>query len=289
MSKLVCHCCGASITPTASQQFVKCEFCDSSVSVVEFFQSVSTNTIKSLEDAGLDDNEQKKISRLFKNAEIYLDSKDFNKAKEIFEDILNIYPQHLESRLNSAICILYNKELDLVNKAELAHNYCTKTIEPHQITPEVDTILKKISYNICTLAQKETISEKKFEIFNYSKNIIESYDERDKIVNDYCEALLKSCNKQFESNINDRKDKYSPNTTYLNTLHTFSKIYPKFAELGLTVCLYMKDNKKNIHPRSLEMLSVLEKDFFDICKSKVKQYSFGFFGIKTAEVDYKLN
>jgi len=285
---LVCHCCGASIVPTASQQYVKCDFCGSSVSIVEFFQSVSTNTIKSLEDAGLDEDEQKKISRLFKNAETYLDSKDFNKAKETFESILDIYPQHLESRLNSAICILYDKSIEILTKAELAHNYCTKTIEPHQITPEINVILKKISYNICTLSQKEQISERKFEIFNYSKNIINTYEDRDKLINEYCETLFKSCNKQFENSINEKKDKYSPNTTFLNTLHIFSKIYPKFSELGLTVCLYMKDNKKSIHPRSLEKLSVLESDFSKICKSKVKRYSFGFFGVKTSEIDYKL-
>lgn len=287
MSKLICHCCGASAKPTTSSQFVDCEFCGSSISAVEFFKSVSANTIKALEDFGLSEEEQKNISRLFNNAEIYLESEDFEKSREVFESILNIYPQHTESRLNCAICILYDKKLNSLEKSELAHNYCTKSIKPHQITPEIQAILENISYNLSTLAIKEQDSEDTFKIFTYSKNIILDLEHRDKIIYEYSQKLFQSFEKQIENNINNKKDQYSPNSSFLNTILNFSDFYPNFSSLGLSLCEFMKNNKKNIQSRALEMIPKLEDKLIPLHEGKIIKYSFSLFGgLKKTEIDY---
>ncbi len=205
MSTLVCHCCGASSSPDGSSSFVKCSYCGTSISVAEFFKSISSNTIKALEDAGLNKNEQKNISRLFKNAKNYLKFEDFSKAKEVFEKILEVYPQHIESRLNSAICILYNKELSALEKSKIASKYCTKGIDPHQVIPEVQSILEKISYNLVTLALKEINSKNVAIMFNYSVDIIKKYPPRDEQINSYSKNIYNSLTKQFDDDLKEKK------------------------------------------------------------------------------------
>ena len=288
MSKLVCHCCGASSSPDGSSSFVKCSYCGSSISVAEFFKSISSNSIKALEDAGLDKSEQKNISRLFKNAQNYLDFEDFTKAKEVFEKILDIYPQHIESRLNSAICILYDKNISSLEKSKIVSNYCIKGIEPHQIIPEVKTILEKISYNLVTLAHKEINSENVAIIFGHSLDIIKKHSPRDEQINTYSKKIYESLTEQFDKDFSIKKERYSPSSTFLKTILMFSKFHDKFIPFGLSVSLYMKNNKKNIHPRSFDLIKNFEDELLPKNVSKIKSYKISMFGnIKEELVDYK--
>tara|TARA_B100000989_G_scaffold80962_1_gene57747 strand:+ start:604 stop:1473 length:870 start_codon:yes stop_codon:yes gene_type:complete len=288
LDKVVCHSCGASATPSNKSNFIECEFCGSSISLVDFFKNVSSNTIKSLEEFGLNEEEQKEVARKFNNAEIYLESEDYEKAKELFETILDVYPQHIESRLNAAVCTLFSKKLNPLEKSKLAHNLCTKSIQPNLITPEINSQLENISYNIATFAMKELNTDNTFEMFLLSKNIINNYPPRDEYILKYSEKLFKTYEEKIEADLNHKKDKYSPNTTFLNTIINFSELYPKFSNLGLSLSLYMKDNKKNIQSKSLELIPIIEDKLLNMNNSEVVKYTFSLFGgIKKTLINYQ--
>ena len=123
---------------------------------------------------------------------------------------------------------MYDKKLNSLEKSELAHNYCTKSIKPHQITPEIQAILENISYNLSTLAIKEQDSENTYKILTYSKNIILDLEHRDKIIYEYSQKLFQSFEKQIEDNINNKKDKYSPNSSFFKHYFKFFRFLPKF-------------------------------------------------------------
>ncbi len=67
----------------------------------------------------------------------------------------------------------------------------------------------------------------------------------------------------------------------------FSKFYNKFIVFGLSVSFYMKNNKENIHPRSLEFIKEFEDQLLPKNTSKIKSYKITMFGkIKEELVDY---
>ena len=176
-----CHSCGASCKLDNTKQYIICEYCGGSISQVAFFKNVSVNTIEALAEAGLNDEESKKVSRLFENGKILFDSCDYEKARDQFEKILEIYPKHIDSRLHCVMCVLHDKNLSFTDKGDIALNYY-KAIDQNLITPELNEIISGISYNVASLSKSETNSMIVFELFATSVYIQKTFEDRDKII-----------------------------------------------------------------------------------------------------------
>ena len=84
MSSIICHCCGASNSPDPELSIILCKYCKSELSVLEFYKKLSSNSIESLKEAGLSDEEQKLISRLTEDAQTLIQVKDYKIARDLF-------------------------------------------------------------------------------------------------------------------------------------------------------------------------------------------------------------
>ncbi len=274
---LVCPSCGASSSPDPEFSFINCEYCGASISVAAFYKDLSENSLESLANVGLSDDEQKQVARLIKNAESYLETGDFEDAKSQYKEILKIYPQHISSRLNISRCHLLDRSVKTLDRCEFAFKY-VQSVKNSEKDPEITKIIQSISYDMASLG-KETVSGlETIKIFEMSKNCNCESTERDELIDGYLKIKTKNFIEKIEKDLIKGKAKYSPKSTDLDYLISLSKFNLSAKAFCLSIKRYLEDNEKSMHKRSLEKITDLTKASADY-KGEFNHYkSSGIFG-----------
>ena len=277
MSNLICHCCGASNSPNPDVSIIKCTYCKSELSVLDFYKDLSLNSLKSLEEADLSEDEQKNISRLMSDAETFLQVNDFNTAKLRFEEILKIYPQNIISRLQIAKCILQDISIEKKERFESVLKYCN-LVKMNNLEPEIVEILKSISFDLASLAKFSTNGLEALDFFEISKECFNDNPERDELIYDFLKPKYDDFKNKIYSNFNKNKN-YSPSITEISIAISYYKHLVEGKGLCLSIYDWININKKTIHPRSLEKMDDLKKASIDYV-GKYESFEKKLFGIK---------
>ena len=266
MSNLICHSCGAGSSPDGLATFAKCEYCGAAISVVEFFESSSTDTLASLTKAGLSDDESKKISRLFEDAEHQIKVGEYGVAKGNFEEILKLYPGHIPSRINLANCLLFDSESDALLRGQRARDHLLSANSAYQEIPEIIDLKSSVAFNIASMGINTTDGMKTIELFKISKQVSSENLERDQLIMDFYKTLSPKLLSRVKKGLKTSKEKFSPSVTDLNIMIDGYSFEPSIKQLCTEIYQHMLKNKGSIHKRSLEMLDLLEA----VCGHEVK-------------------
>ena len=266
MTKLICHSCGAGSSPDGLAHFAECEYCGAAISVVEFFKNSSTDTLASLSEAGLSEDESKKISRLFEDAEHQIKVSEYATARGNFEEILKIYPGHIPSRINLANCLLFNYENDPLERGQRVRDHLINASSAYQEIPEIIDLKSSVAFNIASMGVNITDGMKTIELFKISKQVSNENVERDKLIRDFYEELSPKLLSRVQKGLKTSKGMFSPSVADLKIMIHGSSYEPSIKHLCTKMYQHMIENKNSIHKRSLEMLDALEA----VCDHKVK-------------------
>jgi hypothetical protein len=258
MSTLICHSCGAGSSPDGSANFTKCEYCGAAISVAKFFKDSSTDTLASLVEAGLSEDESKKISRLFKDAEHQIKISEYATARGNFEEILKLYPGHIPSRINLANCLLFNTDNDPLERGKRVRDHLINANSAYQETPEIIDLKSSVAFNIASMGANITDGMKTIELFKISKQVSNENVERDKLIRNFYEELSPKLLSRVQNGLKKSKGKFSPSVTDLKIMIEGSCYEPSIKNLCTKMYQHMIKNKNLIHKRSLEMLDALE-------------------------------
>ena len=280
MSNLICHSCGSSSSPDGSAAFVNCQYCGASISVASFFKDSSTDTLAAISDAGLSEEESKKISRLFEDAEHQIKVSEYATARGNFEEILKIYPRHIPSRMNLANCLLFDTEQDPLERGKRVRDHLINASADHQEIPEIIELKDSIAFNIASMGKNNTDGMQTIELFKISKQVSEKNEERDELIREFYEKLSPKITSRMQDGLKKLKGKFSPSITDLTIMIEGSSYEPSIKSLCTQMYQHMKKNKNKIHKRSLEMLDALEA-VCDISPKKVEPIEKGSKGSKT--------
>jgi hypothetical protein len=279
-NSLICPSCGASAEPDGSAAYVKCVYCSSSISVAEFFKSSSTDTLSSLMEEGLSEDEMKTMARLFDGAENFIQLGEFENAKNNFLEILKISPNHLPSKFNLALCVLHSKEGTPIERAEKASKYISMGAEEYELVPELLKIRDSVAYNIASIGLSQTNSIETVKMFDISKDLIKENKDRDDLMNNYLKDLFNKMKGNFEKDLQKGKNNYCPNLTLLNMISGFSKNSIEFANLGASVAYHIIVNKKNMSSKVKDEIPNFKKTILERCQDNFISYDFGWTGLK---------
>ena len=277
MSSIICHCCGASNSPDPEKSITICKYCKSELSVLEFYKKLSSNSIESLKQAGLSDEEQKLISRLTDDAQTLIQVKDYKTARERFEEILKIHPQHSISRLKTAKCILLDLSINKKERCESVLRYCS-IIKSSELEPKIVDLLKSISFDMASLAKYSVNGLETLELFEISKECFQEHKERDQMIYSFLEPKYIEFEKKIKSNIS-RNPNYSPSVTEINIAISISKFVSEAKGLCLTMHDWITINKKTSHQRALDKVEDLKNASSDFT-GKYDSFEKKLFGLK---------
>ena len=258
MSNLTCHSCGSSSSPDGSAAFVYCQYCGASISVAAFFKDSSTDTLSALSDAGLSEEESKKISRLFEDAEYQIKANEYASARGNFEEILKIYPRHIPSRMNLANCLLFDAEQDPLERGKRVRDHLINAIAGHQEIPEVIELRDSIAFNVASMGNNITDGMQTIELFKISKQLSEKNEERDELIRKFYEKIYPKLTARIQDGLKKSKKNFSPSKADLTIMIEGSSYEPSIGVLCCQIHEHMKKNENKIHKRSLELLDDLE-------------------------------
>ena len=279
MSILSCPSCGSSAEPNGSAAYTNCSYCQCTISVADFFSSSSSNTLEALKDYGLDDDEQKKFAKLLDKAEFYLDANEYAKASNIFEDCLDVFPKHLPSRFNLALCELYSKDVNVVEKSLRAEKIISASAVSYQLIPELIKIRDSISFNIASMGVMKNNSGDALTLFNISRRISEDNKSRDDLVIEYFDTVYERLKHWFDREIKNKKKSFTINKGQLDLI-VYGAAYSKdLANLGATIFLFFKDYPEAISGKIKNIVNESEEAIFNHCSDTVDKVKFGIFKI----------
>jgi hypothetical protein len=286
-TSLNCPSCGAGVSPDGSAAYVTCEYCKTSISVAEFFRESSTNTIQYLADAGLSEEESKKVAKFLEGATLFVNSGEYLKAKQKYEEVLALAPGHLPSRFNLALCELYSGKETPLARAKTAVNIVNAAAASHQMIPELLSQKESIAYNIASvgLGQMDVFDTIKF--IQLSKSIVTSHAERDELIANFFANIEQKQRKIVLQEIKVKGKKYSPSRTLLELILAGSPYCPNLADLGATLLLYLHDEPTSVNSKIKDILGNLHKTVLTYCHDEIASINFGFFGYKMLMVSKK--
>lgn len=251
MAGLACHSCGANNQPDGGASYIVCQFCGSSMSVASFFKESSTNTLAALADAGLSDDESKKIARLFDDAEHYIEMNEYDSAKRSFEDILKIYPRHLPSRLNLANCLIYDNKLTPLERGLKVKEFIQGASAKNQDIPEILAIKESIAFNLAAMGEKLTNGIDALKLIQISAEMQPVHKERDALAKRFFENLHTKLDARVRQGFKDSGKKYSPTQNDIEIMVVGSSYCVAMANLCAAIHYHFKNNKDSIHQKLL--------------------------------------
>ena len=284
MQGLICHCCGASNAPDPSVTFVDCEYCSAAISVVSFYKNLSANSLESLRDAGLSEDESKQISRLLQDAETLLETEEYKSAAKRYEEVLRIYPSHFPSRLNMARCILLDRDIDVMTRCEQTVKFIN-AIPDNQRDPELNTLIHSLAFDMASLGKERVNGLEALEIFKISRSCAPINEERDSIIQNFILPLREKAISKIREGIKKDKQKFSPSSTEIGLLIEYARYDVDAKSWCFTLIDWINQNKRSMHQRTVAKLPELESAVSDFSGSYVV-FSCGMFGIseKSKEV-----
>jgi hypothetical protein len=281
---LNCPSCGASTSPDGSSTIVTCEYCAASISVAEFFKESSGDSINSILDTGLSDQESIEISRLVEGSEFYLSSGEFKRAKVNLEKILEALPGHLPSRFNLAQCELFSGEGTSIERAKNASRLVENSAQAHEMVPELLKLKEAISYNITSIGLQSIDARETIECVKISLALCDQHQERDNLISDFYEKIYVSQFVQFERELKEKKKKYSPNQTILNIVSAGAPYCQNLCDFGATLIVHLDKNPKSINPKIADIVPQFREIIYSNCSDKIRKVDVGMFGISYSEV-----
>jgi len=263
---------------------VTCQYCQSSISVAEFFKEASSETVRNLQDKGLTDEEMLKVSRLLEGAEFFIDSGDYKKAQGNLNDVLCLAPSHLPSRFNLALCELYSGIGTSEERAMRAAKLVSNAAKDYEMIPDLLKLKETIAYNICSIGLTHCNAQETMKFINISKSLVSDYKDRDKLIMNFYEDVFLGQKKIFDAEVNLRRKGYSPNQTTLNFIIAGAAYSQNLADLGATILLHLDENKSAMHSKISPMISELRENVLLNCSNEIDKLKFGIFGVKTSKI-----
>lgn len=282
-----CPACGAGAEPDGSSSYVVCKYCSSSISVAEFFKEASSDTLSSLTEKGLDDEDLKKVSRIVEKAEFYLESSDFKKASVLFDEVLTIAPRHLPSRFNLALSELYSAEGSAIEKAKKAASLIENSASEHELIPDLIAMKESIAYNTASIGLRQTNAFETIELLDLSRAIVPLHEKRDALVTKFFDDVYQKQKAVFDRELKSKKRKYSPNRTTVDLILAGASFSKNLSNFGATILLFLDENKSSVNNKIEAHLSELREKVVRHCSENVQKIKFGVFGISTLDVDKK--
>jgi hypothetical protein len=277
MAALNCHSCGATSAPDPNVSFINCEYCGASISVAAFYKGLSSNSLESLAEAGLSEDEQRTVARLVDDSSAFMNAGDLAAAKDRLESVLKVYPGHIPSRLNLAKCLLKETAVDVKQRCETVLNYC-EIVAEHQKDTEITSMIDGIAFDMASLATSSVNGFETLKLFELSTKISLKHDARDLLINTFVEPLFEKFKTKMNDGINEKKSSFSPSTTDIELLCEMSRYNYPAKGYCLTLAEWINDNSGNVHRRTLDKVSNI-MDAAEGYSGDYQVFKVGFFGI----------
>jgi hypothetical protein len=288
---LNCPTCGASSEPEGTACYVTCSYCASSISVVEFFRKSSSDNISSLSEAGFTKDEMTTIARLIDKVTFNLEISDFKNAKLSLSEVLAMHPQHLPSRFNLALCMLYSGEATALERAKQAAKTVLAASQEHEMIPELLVLRNSIAYNIASVAIAQSNTYDTIAILNESYKILQVHSERDVLVYDFYQKVFQNQFLLFNRELKIKKKKYIPNQTLLNVVLAGAPYNQDLCDFGGTILLLL-DEKISLfsstraeNAKIINMMDEFREVVYANCSDKISKVNFGMFGVNFKAVN----
>ena len=276
MSTLTCHSCGANNQPNGGASYIVCQFCRSSISVASFIKESPKNIQAVLVDAGLSDDESKKIARLFDDAEHYVEMNEYDSAKRNFEDILRIYPRHLPSRLYLANCLIYDIKINPLERGLKVKEIIQGASAKNQDISEIFTIKESIAFNLVAMGEKLVNGIDALKLIQISSEIQPVHKERDALAKRFFENLHAKLDARIRQGFKDSGKQYSPTQNDIEIMVVGSSYSVAMANLCATILYHIKNNKDFIHQNLLTVQDRVQKGAVK-ADNQVSVFTFSFF------------
>lgn len=280
MSILQCPSCGAGAEPAGAVSYVVCTYCSCAISLAEFYKESSSITIDALKDYGLTEEENISLAKTLDHAHLYLEANDYIKASQLFSDCLSIFPKHLPSRFNLALCTLYDDELSRFEGAKKAKKLLDVSAKDYELNPELMLIRESISFNIASVGLNIGNSTETIKLLELSKEICGDHPVRDQLIREYFDDIFVRQDKWFKNEIQLKKRDFSINNTLLDLLSSGAPYSQDLANLGATILLFLKDHPSAINSKITGRIKEFENVVLEFCSNEVEIVKIGLFGVK---------
>ena len=152
------------------------------------------------------------------------------------------------------------------------------------MNPELHELLNGISYNIAAIGEQQLNGFEAIEMFGISKEVVPLYEKRDELIEKYLDNLHQSTKDKFEKDLNDKGGNFCPNVTALKLLSLSAPLNQNMAALGGAVYFHIRSNIKKMSPKTVNALSIYEKDILNNCPDNLEAFKTGWLGVKKISI-----
>jgi len=218
-----CPNCGNYITNTASIGFVECEYCRTKVAAMQLATEYSSVDILGKESP----DEAVKLSQEMDLAKVDLQNRNYNEAWTCYDRILREHPTFWEAMINKAICEFWLGREDFSHLRDI-ETLLQKADTLSDGNPLVTKTRRDIAYNLAVVGKtREAYGddiEWSLRAFELSRSLAPSSLERDSVMEEYVGNCLRSLSSRMLRDAANRKKKYDPPNTELNTLYRIASL-----------------------------------------------------------------